>query len=122
MVTVKQIQTKIGLILTVGTLLAAGMVIIGIILFLMQSGNQSIQDYLAHPTYNFTHLSNIWNMALALKPLGIIELGLIILILTQMLRVGLLVWFYIAVSDYYFTVFSLFTFIVMMFSFFSRVD
>lgn len=118
MLTVSRIQILISRILTTGTLLAASLVLIGGMIFLYQSGHQPVMSVLNQPMAHFSSLLSTWDAARAFSPLGIVELGVITLIITQLLRVGLLVWFYASIRDHYFTIISLFVLAILLYSFF----
>ena len=110
------IQDKISLILLVGILAAIGLVFLGGIIYLFQVGNENLQMELLQSITYKTSLKQIISKALSLSPLGIIELGLMILVITQLLRIALLTWFYFIIRDYWFTVFSIFILSVLVYS------
>lgn len=117
---ISRVQTLISKILTTGTLLAASVVLIGGILFLYQQGQEPISILLAQPNLHLTSLPLIWQAAITFSPLGIIAIGVLILIVTQLLRVALLVWYYQSIHDRYFTIISLFVLCVLLYSFFGQ--
>ncbi|MCW5582845.1 MAG: DUF1634 domain-containing protein [Gammaproteobacteria bacterium] len=58
--------------------------------------------------------------ALSLSPLAIIELGFLVLVATQAIRVAMLVWFYFVTQDYWFTSISIFILITLIYGFIWR--
>lgn len=113
-------EKLIGIILLVGIGLAIVFVFIGGALYLWQFGGQSLQTELLQADAYQAHPTSIWQLALSFTPLGIIELGLIILVATQIMRVALLTFFYIRVRDVWFTLISLFILTTLLYSFFWR--
>lgn len=116
MITEKKMQETITLLLFLGILISASSVTLGGMLYLIQSGHQLLSaEVLYSNRYSF-------NLLLLLKPiqlfsaLGLIQLGLIILVITQTLRVLLLTFFYLAIKDYTFTLISFFIFSVLTYS------
>lgn len=114
----KQMQDTLSIILTIGIWLATALVLIGGILFLIQHGHETVQIEFMQD-YQLT-IRKIITDALSLTPLGIIELGILTLVVTQVLRVALLAYFYITIKDYWFTLFSLFILMVLLYSFIWR--
>lgn len=117
----KQIQHVIGNVLLSGTLISSFIVLVGGILFLMTNGLHPLTTHLFDGEPQTVSNSAVWHFAFSFSPLGIIQLGLLFLVFTQFIRVGLLCWYYFSIKDYYFTVFSLFIFIVLLYSLFWRV-
>jgi len=117
MITTKKTEITIGWILTFGTLISAFVMIIGGVSFLWQNGLHTIQAELAHGT-PLTSLAHVIHSVSILAPRGIIALGALLLVATQLLRVALLVGFYAAIRDYAFTGISLFILIVLLITFF----
>ena len=120
MLSPKQTQQMISWILTIGTLISAAFVLLGGVLFLMQVGSHHMQEEVLQSRVIFTSLPQIWSAAWHLSPLGIVELGVILLIATQVLRVLLLVAFYASIHDVMFTCISIFIFLALMYSFFGK--
>lgn len=116
----KKMEAVMSLLLTLGTLFSAALVLVGGVLYLLQSGGQivhfdSLQGHAVHMT-----IKQVWMVALSFSPLGIIELGLLSLVATQILRVGLLTWFYASIRDWWFTNISLFVLLTLIYSFILR--
>lgn len=113
----RKIEEIIGSLLLYGTVFSAVIVFIGGMLYLWQFGDVSLQTQLLNGNkYNIV-IRHIWAMTDNFSSLSIIELGLIALVVTQILRVGVLVLFYYVKRDYYFTAICTFIFLVLLYSF-----
>jgi uncharacterized membrane protein len=117
MLTNFETRNIIGWILTIGTIFSALLVLVGGIIYLYQSGMENALPQLAHPPVIYTSFSQIWQAAINGNSLGIIALGVIALVLTQVLRVGLLIVYYLSIRDYKFTLISLFVFLTLIYGF-----
>lgn len=111
-----KMQDGIGIVLLMGTLIATLLVLIGGSLFLMQSGNQPMPFDLLHGDAYPISVENLWQIAISFSPIGLIELGLLTLIATQILRVVLVTGFFIAIKDTPFILISLFILVVLVYS------
>jgi len=120
MLTTPKMERMIGALLLIGTAISAALVLFGGIMYLWQHGGENMQTELLVSDNYSINIRQIWHIALSLTPLGIIELGLIALVTTQILRVGMLVWFYAAIRDYRFTLISVFIFVTLLYSFLWR--
>ncbi len=116
MISSQQLEKKMSIALLVGILLALVLVMIGGIWYLIDNGPAPLNTSLLQNTHYQVTISQIWENAFSLSPIHIIELGLFILIATQLVRVGLLVWFYIRLHDIKFIFFSSFIFLVLLYS------
>ena len=84
-----RVELALALLLRGGVLLAAGLVLAGGVLYLAQDGGM-------HPDYgrfssepgNLRHPLGVFAAALALQPLGLIQLGVLVLLATPVVRVG----------------------------------
>lgn len=118
--TTKKMEANMALLLTIGTLISAILVIFGGILYLVQHGHEPVHfELLKDNTYQLS-VKKIWHTAEAFSTLTIIELGLLLLVATQLFRVGLLTWFYLKIRDYWFTAISFFILLVLIYSFIWR--
>lgn len=120
MFSTKKMEELISMVLIIGTLLSAAFVIIGGTLYLLQNGSENVHTELLQNNAYPTSIKQIWIIALSFSPLGMIELGLLLLVATQILRVGLLAWFYAYIRDYRFTCMSLFILLMLLYSFVLR--
>ena len=117
---IKKMQRGMNLILIVGMMISVVLVTLGGSLFLLHYGSENIQNEFIYVVNEGTSAAKIWESALHFSPLGMIELGLLVLIATQAIRVALLAWFYGKTRDYWFAGMSLFILAVLLYSFFFR--
>ena len=115
---IKSMETMMGLILTIGMFLSAVLVFLGGVIFLFQHGSENIHSHFIMSESYQTNTHHILESVLAFSPIGMIELGLLTLVATQIIRVALLVLFYGITRDYWFSFFSLFIMTVLVYSFF----
>lgn len=116
----RNIENIIGLVLLFGIILSAITVLIGGILFLLQHGSESLQSELGYAFTFPTNSQQLWQMALSFTPIGIIELGLLMLVMTQILRVILLTGYFLALRDNWFILCSIFILLMLVYSLFFR--
>ncbi len=84
-----RIELALAWLLRAGVIVAAGLVLFGGILYLKRDGG-------LHPDYarftgepsNLQHPLGVLAQALALRPLGLIQLGVLVLLATPVVRVG----------------------------------
>lgn len=116
MISTKKAEWIIGWILIAGITLSAMLILCGGILFLTHHDHASLQDTLQDtPTYK--SLADIINTIISTKATSIIELGILLLVATQVLRVTLLAIFYATTKDIAFTIISLFILVMLLYSF-----
>lgn len=113
MLNTRKIETIMSVILSIGLMISVGFVILGGAIYLFKHAHENIHFDAVNPVYS-TNPQLILENALYFSPFGIIQLGLLILVLTQIARVGLLVWFYGVIRDYWFFFISLFVLIVLI--------
>jgi uncharacterized membrane protein len=113
-------QIIISFILLAGTLLSTALVTVGGTLYLLQSGNDNLQGQWLATNATYLSVRQIWQFALSFSPLGMIELGLLLLVATQTIRVALLCGFYAIIKDYKFFLISSFILAVLIYSSFWR--
>lgn len=114
---VVSIERKIGSVLFIGTLLPMLIVLIGGILYLMQHGSDTLQLQLLRSAPIPRTTNEILLTAISLTPLGIVQLGLLLLVGTQVLRVLLLFLFYFKSGDVWFSLFCGAILLVLIYSF-----
>jgi uncharacterized membrane protein len=103
-------------ILLTGTLLAGGFVLIGGIFFLWQHGSAPLRSELIYSSHFHVSFTEMWYLLQHNTAVGLIELGLISLVMTQLLRVALLCWFYTVTRDIPFAAISIFILGVLIYS------
>lgn len=120
MITIPKLQLTIAWLLNIGMLLSLSLVLAGGIILLYQHGHQPIDLLIQQASQVTINPFNTWHGALTLSPISLIELGLLALVGTQVLRMVLLTIFYVITNDIWFTLFSLFILIALGYSFFMR--
>ncbi len=116
MLTELRLKNSLGLILQASIIISIILVLIGGCGFLWQHGQDNLQYYLALPTHLDINILTNWNSQELLSPFGLIELGLLVLVLAQVLRVAILTGYYIVIRDYWFILFSVFILSVILYS------
>ncbi|TAK74140.1 MAG: DUF1634 domain-containing protein [Gammaproteobacteria bacterium] len=114
MYSVKKMEEVLSITLLIGILIAMALVVLGSILYLLQYGSDPLQVELLQTDATQTNIKKIGQAALTFSPAGIIELGLLVLVVTQFLRVAILTWFYAVTRDIWFTIFSGFILLVLI--------
>lgn len=86
----KRMENAIGVVLLFGVLASALMVLLGGVLFLVRHGGTPVhfRVFRGEPTYLST-LGGIWTETLHDSSRGIIQMGLLLLVAVQLVRVGL---------------------------------
>ncbi len=113
----QQIDNVIGNLLRSGVIVSAAVVLLGGILYLSRHG-VVVPDYRlfrGEPT-DLRHISGIIKDAIQLKPTGVIELGLLILISTPILRVAFTIVAFALQRDRTFVLVTAIVFAVLLFS------
>ncbi len=106
------------LIITI-VIIASVISCIGGIVYLWYHGHETIsyQLFQSEPQ-PFTSFFGIWQQAFSFSPKGVMQLGLLLLVVGQAVRVMLTTWLFAKENDYFFSFSSLFIFAVMMYSLF----
>ncbi|TWI94786.1 putative membrane protein [Mucilaginibacter frigoritolerans] len=114
----QDIEQLIGLQLRYGVVIASLIVLVGGILYLYISGSALLPHYeqFAGEKARFITGAEIWQGALNLNPKGIIELGVVILIATPVLRILFSLIGFIIEKDRLYIIITLIVLLVMMFS------
>lgn len=98
--------------LRVGVLLSASVIFVGLILFFV-SGESGYPGE-TYPTL----LKDIFLGAVSMKPFAIILAGLVLLILTPIMRVGVSILVFLKENDWLYVVISTIVFLILISSFF----
>jgi uncharacterized membrane protein len=106
----------LGIILQTSIFISILLVLAGGIGFLWEHGNESFTNnpFLSE-NYNINILT-FWHTESLLSPIGLIELGLLVLVGAQVLRVAMLCCYYTIIRDKWFMLFSFFILSVILFS------
>ena len=98
-------------------LLSLILVITGGVFYLLQEGQRPIHYHsFSRLSGAYTSFKDIGEALLALKPLALIELGFLILVASQILRVLILGFFFFSRSEYILGLSSFFIFIILIYS------
>lgn len=111
---INKIQEVISTILLIGIVLSASFVLIGGSILLIKNGDDAMNRASMYIKPYPVSAKNLWHDAKSFNTLGIIEIGIIMLVLTQLLRIALLIFYYIKERDHWFTAFT--TYIILMLS------
>lgn len=116
MISEKRLKNLMGYFMLAGIYLAIFLVALGGTIFLWQHHDATLQQILM-PGINYNiDVLKIWNIQHLLSPIGLIEMGMLILVGIQVARVALLLIYYIAKRDYWFILFSGFVLSVILYS------
>lgn len=119
----KDIQQFIGNLLRVGVLLASAVALIGGVLYLSMHGMESRPDY--HQFHNepasYTHFMGIINGVFSGNAGAIMQLGVVILILTPIMRVVCSLFSFAIEKDKMYVVITLIVLCIILFSMFCGI-
>jgi uncharacterized membrane protein len=113
----EKVETMMGNLLRVGVILAATVILLGGLIYLVRHGT-------AQPNYRMFRgepadlktLRGIWEDALSFRGRGIIQLGLLLLILTPIARVSFSVYAFARQRDWTYVTFTLIVLGLLVFS------
>lgn len=108
---IEEMEIIISNFLRIGVVLSATIVFIGLLMFLVSGNSGYSGDYFP------TTPTEIFNGVLLVKPYAIILLGLIILILTPVFRVGVSILVFVKEKDFLYVKITSFVFIILIISF-----
>jgi len=113
----QKVEVIIGNLLRAGVLLAAGVVLAGAGIYLVRHGAESAnyRVFRGEPS-ELRHLSGIVAYAMALQGRGIIQLGLVLLIATPIIRVAFSTVAFALEKDRMYVGFTLIVLAVLMYS------
>lgn len=114
----KRLKTIIGHTLRIGVTLAAVLVLAGGVYYLIENAFTPADYHTFHPAAQTSlGLAGIVKNALALNSLGIIQLGLLVLIATPIVRVILSVVAFLLERDFLYVVVTTMVLAVLLYSF-----
>lgn len=116
MISTKSMQNIMGWILLAGTTISALLVIIGGTMLLTEHSNTLLKSELMSATHYHVGFVEMYHYMHVHPALGLIELGLLCLVMTQVVRIALLACFYAIIHDKAYTFISLFILCVMLYS------
>lgn len=113
----KRVDEIIGNLLRTGVLLAAAVVFLGGVLFLIHYGSSpaTYRIFRGEPS-DLRHFGDIFHQALALDPRGIIQLGILLLIATPIARVIFTVFAFVCERDWIYVGVTLIVLTILIYS------
>jgi len=115
----RSIETILGNLLRIGVIIAGSVVIIGAVLFLVRHGLEIPSYHIFKPdSFNFSDFRDLFKGIITFRSVSIMELGILLLIATPILRVLFSVFAFAYEKDYMYVVFTVIVFIILIFSFF----
>jgi len=116
----RSIETILGNLLRIGVIIAGSVVIIGAVLFLVRHGLEIPSYHIFKPeSFNFFDFHDLFNGIITFQSVSIMELGILLLIATPVLRVLFSVFAFAYEKDYLYVVFTVIVLLVLIFSFLS---
>ena len=116
----KNIELILGNLLRTGVIIAGSVVIFGAVLFLVRHGSEIPSYHMFKPdSFNFSDFRGLFRGIVAFRSVSIMELGILLLIATPVLRVLFSVFAFAYKKDYMYVVFTVIVLFVLIFSFFS---
>ena len=110
----------IGNLLRVGVTFAGSVMLLGAILFLIRHGSELPKVYsFGFDSFNITDPNIVIKQLFEMKSIAIMQLGILILIATPVLRVVVSVVAFLYERDYMYVIFTLIVLAVLIFSLFS---
>ncbi len=106
----------LGRTLQIGIILSIFLVMLGGAMFLLAHGSEHIQDNVFLATNYSIDIPTILHSKLLFTPIGLIELGLLVLVMAQIVRVAMLCCYYTFIRDAWFMLFSFFILSVILYS------
>jgi uncharacterized membrane protein len=117
----KRLEILIGYTLRIGVLAAAALVLAGGVYYLTENAFTPADYHTFHPAAKTAlDLSGIVRNAAALNSLGIIQLGLLVLIATPIVRVILSVVAFLLERDFFYVLVTSIVLAVLLYSFLAR--
>ena len=113
----RRVDQIIGNLLRTGVLLAAAVVLVGGILFLVHNGSLPVAYRLfrGEPS-DLRHVSDIFQQFIALDPRGIIQFGILLLIATPIGRVVFTVFAFAYARDWTYVVITIIVLVLLIYS------
>tara|TARA_R110000868_G_scaffold244441_1_gene500747 strand:+ start:2404 stop:2766 length:363 start_codon:yes stop_codon:yes gene_type:complete len=110
------LKSGLTIILQLGIFLSIALVLSGGLWFLVQHGNEPLLHNAYLATRYDIDIITIWQSPRLFSPIGLIELGLLVLVAAQVLRVALLGCYYALIRDHWLMSFSFFILVVILYS------
>lgn len=118
---VERVETRIGMTLTAGVLLAGLLVACGGMLYLLHHAGQPVHYHIFRgEPGDLRTIGGVIHEALAVSGRGLIQLGLVVLVAVQLVRVALTAWLFIVQRDAVFACIALAILAVLAYSLFRK--
>ncbi len=119
-ITDNYIEILLGNLLRTGVIIAGTVVIIGAIMFLIRHGKE-MPDYNVFKANNINlfNLKKLFANVLLLRSSYVIELGILLLIATPVLRVIFSIIAFLYQKDYLYVIFTMIVLVILIYSLFS---
>jgi uncharacterized membrane protein len=113
----KRLELAIGRLLLVSVIVSFILVVIGGSAYLLKQGTDTVyyNSFRGEPQV-YKSIIGIFSNALTFAPLGLIQLGLLILVIAQLLRVGMTAWLFIQSKEIIFAFISLFILVLLLYN------
>ncbi|MEC0372545.1 DUF1634 domain-containing protein [Paenibacillus chibensis] len=108
---IQDVELAVSRWLRIGVIISAAVIVIGLILLFIHGGSGYPDDYYPHS------LSEIYSGTIALKPYAVITTGLILLILTPVLRVAISIWVFVREGDKLYVIITSIVLAILIISF-----
>lgn len=116
----KSIESMLGNLLRTGVITAGIVVVIGAVVFLVRHGSEIPSYHIFKPdTFNFSDFRNLFHGIITFRSVSIMELGILLLIATPVLRVIFSIFAFAYEKDYMYVVFTIIVLLILVFSFLS---
>ena len=115
----KNVEIVLGNLLRTGVLISTVFVLAGAIIFLAKHGYEVPHYITFHKkTFHLPDVKDFWNELTSFHGLAIIELGIICLVATPVLRVAFSIFAFLIEKDYLYVAFTIIVLLILMYSLF----
>jgi Predicted membrane protein len=116
----RNIEAFLGSLLKVGIIVSGSIVAFGAIIFLVRHGSEKTNYHTFTPDiFNFSDFKGLFEGVIAFRSASIMELGILLLIATPVLRVLFSIFAFAYEKDYMYVIFTVIVLTVLIFSYFS---
>ncbi len=116
----KKVEIVLGNLLRTGVLISTVIVLAGAIIFLTKHGYEVPHYITFHKgTFYLPGIKDFWNELTSFHGLAIIELGIICLVATPVLRVVFSIFAFLIAKDYLYVAFTIIVLMILMYSIFA---
>lgn len=116
----KEIEVILGNLLRIGVVVSGSVVALGAAIYLLRHGFEMPTYHMFNPAASgFSNFGDLFKGLIAFESVAIIELGILLLIATPVLRVLFSVFAFAYEKDYMYVFFTVIVLLILIFSFFS---